>query len=101
MTLLEDLMSACAAARVREAANLDVLRAADEERRTVPQARRGHGLAAEVGLAGKASPQRVGRCLGFARASAYEMPHTMAAPLTDATLTSEGETFALQLLSSA
>ncbi|NKX78304.1 DUF222 domain-containing protein [Gordonia amicalis] len=86
LTVLEEIKSACAAAQVRETANLDQLRADDEAARNVPQQRRGRGLAAEVGLARKASPQKGSQYLGFARALAHEMPHTMAA-LTDGVLT--------------
>lgn len=86
LTLLEEIKSACTAAQVRETANLDQLRADDEAARNVPQQRRGRGLAAEVGLARKASPQKGSQYLGFARALAHEMPHTMAA-LTDGVLT--------------
>ena len=86
LTLLEEIKSACTAAQVRETANLDALRAADEAARNVPERRRGRGLAAEIGLARKVSPRKGSQCLGFARALAHEMPHTMAA-LTSGVLT--------------
>lgn len=86
LTLLEEIKSACTAAQVRETANLDDLRAADEAARNVPHQGRGRGLAAEVGLARKVSPRKGSQCLGFARALAHEMPHTLAA-LTDGVLT--------------
>ncbi|WP_040003943.1 DUF222 domain-containing protein [Gordonia alkanivorans] len=86
LTLLEEIKSACTAVQVRETANLDRLRADDEAARNVPQKRRGRGLAAEVGLARKVSPKKGSQYLGFARALAHEMPHTMAA-LTDGVLT--------------
>lgn len=79
LTLLEEIKSACTAAQVRETANLDALRAADEAARNVPERRRGRGLAAEIGLARKVSPRKGSQCLGFARALAHEMPHTLAA----------------------
>lgn len=86
LTLLEEIKSACTAAQVRETANLDDLRAADEASRNIPERRRGRGLAAEVGLARKVSPRKGSQCLGFARALAHEMPHTLAA-LTTGVLT--------------
>lgn len=86
ITFLEELKSAAAAAQVRETARLDELRAADETERNVPQGKRGKGLSAEVGLARKASAQRGGQFLGFARALATEMPHTLGA-LEDGDLT--------------
>ncbi|TSD98950.1 DUF222 domain-containing protein [Gordonia rubripertincta] len=86
LTLLEEIKSASTAAQVRETANLDQLRAADEAARNVPPQRRGRGLAAEVGLARKVSPKKGSQYLGFARALAHEMPHTMAA-LKDGVLT--------------
>ncbi len=86
LTVLEDIKSACAAAQVRETARLDELRRADEELRKIPKSRQGRGLAAEVGLARKASPQKGSQYLGFARALAHEMPNTRQA-LADGTLT--------------
>lgn len=86
LTLLEEIKSACTAAQVRETANLVDLRAAHEAAQNVLHQRRGRGLAAEVGLARKVSPRKGSQCLGFARALAYEMPHTLAA-LTAGVLT--------------
>lgn len=86
LTLLEEIKSACAAAQVRETARLEELRDADEQMRNVPASRRGRGLSAEVGLARKVSPRKGSQYLGFARALAHEMPHTMRA-LTSGTLT--------------
>ncbi|QMT03864.1 DUF222 domain-containing protein [Gordonia jinghuaiqii] len=86
LTLLEEIKAACTAAQVRETAKLDELRAADEAGRNIPKGRRGRGLAAEVGLARKVSPQKGSQYLGFSRALAHEMPHTMSA-LTDGVLT--------------
>lgn len=86
LTLLEEIKSACAAAQVRETARLEELRDADEQVRNVPASRRGRGLSAEVGLARKVSPRKGSQYLGFARALAHDMPHTMRA-LTSGTLT--------------
>jgi Domain of unknown function (DUF222) len=45
----------------------------------VPAAKRGRGLASEVALARRDSPNLGGRHLGFARALVHEMPHTLSA----------------------
>lgn len=86
LTILEEIKSAASAAQVRETVRLDDLRAADEERRQVPKPKRGRGLAAEIGLARKVSPQKGAQYLGFARALGHEMPHTRTA-LESGTLT--------------
>ncbi|BCI51063.1 hypothetical protein NIIDNTM18_03410 [Mycolicibacterium litorale] len=44
-----------------------------------PADKRARGLASEVALARRDSPNKGGRHLGFARALVYEMPHTLAA----------------------
>lgn len=79
LTALEELKAACAAAQARETARLDELRRDDEQHRAIPPSRQGRGLAAEIGLARKASPGRGAQYLGFARALVQEMPHTLAA----------------------
>ena len=76
---LERLKSAVAAGQARNTAALDQKRLAAEAERGVPAARRGRGLASEVALARRDSPNRGGRHLGFARALVHEMPHTLAA----------------------
>ena len=54
-------------------------RRAREAAAGVPAAKRGRGLASEIALARRDSPNRGGRHLGFARALVHEMPHTLAA----------------------
>ncbi len=76
---LERLKSAAAAAQARVTAALDESRRAAEAARGAPAAKRGRGLASEVALARRDSPNRGGRHLGFARALVHEMPHTLAA----------------------
>ena len=76
---LEHLKSAAAAAQVRLTAAFDEKRRSAEAAAGVPAAKRGRGLASEVALARRDSPNRGGRHLGFARALVHEMPHTLAA----------------------
>jgi hypothetical protein len=76
---LERLKSAAAAGQARATAALDAARRAAEAAAGVPAAKRGKGLASEVALARRDSPNRGGRHLGFARALVHEMPHTLAA----------------------
>ncbi|MGO1960659.1 MAG: HNH endonuclease, partial [Yaniella sp.] len=55
---LEELKAACAAAQARRTAELEALRHEEEKARGVAKARRGNGLAAEIGLARGQSPAR-------------------------------------------
>ncbi|MDT5077059.1 MAG: hypothetical protein QOJ80_1696 [Mycobacterium sp.] len=76
---LEHAKSAAAAGQARNTALLDAKRRAAEAANGIPAARRGRGLASEIALARRDSPNRGGRHLGFARALVHEMPHTLAA----------------------
>lgn len=76
---LERMKSAAAAGQARAAAALDARRRAAEAASGVPAAKRGRGLASEVGLARRDSPVSGGQHLGFAKALVHEMPHTLAA----------------------
>ena len=73
------MKSAAAAAQARATALWSAKRRAAEARAGVPVAKRGRGLAAEVGLARHDSPQKGDRHLGLAKALVNEMPHTLAA----------------------
>ena len=76
---LETAKSTAAAEQARITARLDEMRRAAEAAAGVPAAKRGRGLAAEIALARRDSPNRGGRHLGFARALVHEMPHTLRA----------------------
>jgi hypothetical protein len=76
---LERVKAAAAAGQARAAAALDAARRARERADRVPIANRGRGIASEVALARRESPNQGGRHLGFARALVHEMPHTLAA----------------------
>jgi hypothetical protein len=75
---LEHAKSAAAAGQARNTALLDAKRRAAEAANEIPVAKRGRGLASEIALARRDSPNRGGRHLGFARALVHEMPHTLA-----------------------
>jgi Domain of unknown function (DUF222) len=76
---LERAKSAAAAEQAVLTAELDRARRSAETARGVPAAKRGKGLASEIALGRRDSPNRGGRHLGFARALVHEMPHTLAA----------------------
>jgi hypothetical protein len=76
---MERVKSAAAARQARAAAAFDELRRADEAAAGVPSRQRGRGVASEIALARRDSPNRGGRHLGFAKALVYEMPHTLDA----------------------
>jgi hypothetical protein len=76
---LETLKAAAAAGQARLTAAFAVARRAREEAAGVPAAKRGRGLASEIALARRDSPNRGNRHLGFAQALVHEMPHTLAA----------------------
>lgn len=76
---LEELKAACAAAQARTTAALHGLRTEAEAEQGVPARERARGLAAEVALARRESPNTGSRDLGLARALCEEMPHTLAA----------------------
>lgn len=76
---LERVKAAAAAGQARATALLDATRRAREAAAGVPAAKRGRGLAGEVGLARQDSPNRGGQHLGLAKALVLEMPHTLAA----------------------
>jgi hypothetical protein len=76
---LERLKSAAAAGQVRASAALDDKRRAVEAAAGVPKAKQGRGLASEIGLARRDSPDRGARQLNMAKTLVHDMPHTLAA----------------------
>jgi hypothetical protein len=81
---LERGKAAAAAEQAELTVELDTARRAREAAAGVAAARRGKGLAGEIALARRVSPNQGGRHLGFARALVHEMPHTLAALKTGA-----------------
>src|SRR5665647_2363277 len=79
LRLLEDLKAVCGAVQARETVAFDAARRDAEAARGVPAAKRGRGVAAEVGLARRESPWYGARWLGFAHALVNDLPHTRAA----------------------
>lgn len=76
---LEASKSAAAAEQAELTVQLEQVRRKREIAAALPASKRGRGLASEVALARKDSPNRGGRHLGFAKALVYEMPNTLAA----------------------
>src|SRR5699024_4614042 len=73
---LTQLQNSLAAPAAQDAADGEALRDEEEAARGVPQSRRGHGFAAEIGLARGQSPARGARCLQVATVLAQDMPKT-------------------------
>jgi hypothetical protein len=76
---LEKLKCAAAAGQARLTVAFAAARKAREEAAGIPRARRGRGMASEIALARRDSPNQGGRHFGFAQALVFEMPHTLAA----------------------
>lgn len=76
---LERQKSAAAAEQARATAEWDTVRRQLEARAGVPTTQRGRGLAPEIALARRDSPQKGDQHLGFAKALVHEMPCTLAA----------------------
>ncbi|WP_245232894.1 HNH endonuclease [Paenarthrobacter nicotinovorans] len=77
--VLEDLKSAITARQARAAVALDLAQRREQAEAGVPTAEQGRGVAAQVALARRESPNRGSRLLGLAKALVTEMPRTMAA----------------------
>src|SRR5699024_5215523 len=76
---LARLKARIAALEAEEIAELELHRHEEEAARGVPKSRRGHGLAAEIGLARGQSPARGSKCLQVARTLMQDMPKTLDA----------------------
>ena len=76
---LEQLVCTATAAQAKLAADFDVSQRAEQAVRGVPAARRGHGVAAQVGLARRESHHRGQRHLALAKIITRELPCTWAA----------------------
>ncbi|WP_026547466.1 HNH endonuclease [Paenarthrobacter nicotinovorans] len=79
MRELEELTSAISARQARVAVAFDLTQRAEQAQSGVPAAERGMGVAAQVALARRESPNKGSRLLGLAKALVTEMPRTMAA----------------------
>ncbi|MFC6285202.1 HNH endonuclease [Nocardioides sp. GCM10027113] len=78
ITELERLKAAAAAAQAKLTADLDASQRAEQEAAGLPARRVGVGIAAQVGLARRESPNRGAQHLGLAKVLTTEMPHTLA-----------------------
>ncbi|NMR31575.1 DUF222 domain-containing protein [Arthrobacter sp. SF27] len=79
ITALEELKAAAAAAQARETEAFVASRRQTRAAAGVAAEKRGRGLAKEIGLARKDSPNRGGKHLGMATTLIREMPHTYTA----------------------
>lgn len=79
LRVLEDLTSAVSAAQARETAAVEHLRLTTEQHRGIAKARRGKGLAAEIGLARRQPHARGSQYLQAARALTTDLPNTFEA----------------------
>ena len=85
LRLFEMLKGAIAAAQMREAVALAEERKAEDAARGVPKGRQGNGVAGEIGLARRISPNEASRWLGAARVLQDELPATFAQLASGAT----------------
>jgi Domain of unknown function (DUF222)/HNH endonuclease len=76
---LENLKCVVAGLQARIAVAFDVAQQRAQAEAGVPAAEQGQGVAAQIALARRESPNRGGRLLGLAKALVTEMPHTLAA----------------------
>ena len=79
LRILEDAKSAFSAMQARISVAFDAAQRRTEATAGVPPAERGKGVAEQIALARRESPNRGGRLLGLAKALVTEMPHTLAA----------------------
>jgi hypothetical protein len=76
---LEALKGAAAAAQARLTVSFDASQRSEQAAQGVPAKKQGLGVAGQVALARRDSPNRGARHLGLARALVTEMPHTLRA----------------------
>ncbi len=76
---LEDLKWAVTGLQARAAAALDIAQRREQTVAGVPASEQGQGVAAQLALARRESPNRGSRLLGLAKALVTEMPRTLAA----------------------
>lgn len=76
---LENAKSAIAALQAKASVAFDLAQRREQAAAGVPVSEQGQGVAAQLALARRESPNRGSRLLGFAKALVTEMPRTMAA----------------------
>lgn len=82
ITTLEALKGAVSAAQARITVALDASQRAEQRAHGVPTTELGRGVASQIALARKDSPNKGARHLGLAKALVREMPHTLHALAT-------------------
>lgn len=79
LRVLEDMKSAISGLQAKIAVAFDQAQRQVQAEAGVPASERGRGVAAQIALARRESPNRGSRLLGFAKALVTEMPRTLAA----------------------
>lgn len=79
ITALESLKGAAAAAQARLTVAFDASQRSEQAAQGLPARKQGLGVASQVALARRDSPNKGARHLGLARALVNEMPHTLRA----------------------
>ncbi|MDR6685967.1 hypothetical protein J2Y41_001525 [Arthrobacter sp. 1088] len=79
LRVLEDMKSAISGLQARIAVAFDLAQRQAQAESGVPASEQGKGVAAQVALARRESPNRGSRLLGLAKALLIEMPRTLAA----------------------
>src|SRR4029453_12683364 len=76
---LEDMKSAISSLQAKIAVAFDLAQRQERAESGVPAAERSQGVAAQIALARRASPNKGSRLLGLPKALVWEMPRTLAA----------------------
>lgn len=79
LRVLEDMKSAISSLQAKIAVAFDLAQRQERAESGVPAAERSQGVAAQIALARRESPNKGSRLLGLAKALVSEMPRTMAA----------------------
>lgn len=79
LRVLEDMKSAISSLQAKIAVAFDLAQRQERAESGVPGAERSQGVAAQIALARRESPNKGSRLLGLAKALVSEMPRTMAA----------------------
>ncbi|MFJ4169047.1 HNH endonuclease [Paenarthrobacter sp. NPDC089714] len=79
LRVLEDMKSAISALQAKIAVAFDLAQRQEQADAGVPASEQGRGVATQVALARRESPNKGSRLLGLAKALVTEMPHTLTA----------------------
>ncbi|MFI2564485.1 DUF222 domain-containing protein [Paenarthrobacter sp. NPDC018779] len=79
LRVLEDMKSAISALQAKITVAFDLAQRQEQANAGIPASEQGRGVAAQVALARRESPNKGSRLLGLAKALVTEMPHTLTA----------------------